>query len=81
MYRFQILAYEAELNNPDMPGVLSKATEIIVTANSTADALNEARTIYIAKNYFIKSIHKLDEQKAVQVVETVVREPRRKKAE
>ena len=66
MYRYQILAYEAELNNPDMPGLLSKATEIIVNANTTPDALAEAREIYMAKNYFIKSIQKIDEEESAQ---------------
>ena len=62
MYRFQILAYKEELkdNSTEIP-FLNKVTEIWIIAKTAAEALNEAKTIFVAPYYHIRRIDKIIE--------------------
>ncbi len=56
MYKFLIVAYDHKIDDNQM---LTDATEIWIDATNSADALAEAKRIFIAKNYFIKRIEKI----------------------
>ena len=62
MYRFQILAYEEELKDAssEIP-FLNKVTEIWIIAKDAAEAMAEAKSIYITTHYHIRRIDKIIE--------------------
>lgn len=55
MYRFLILAYEKEIEVQETP-MLDKATEIWLICDDAAQALNEAKKVFVAKHYHIRKI-------------------------
>lgn len=57
MYKFLIIAYDLKINENQM---LTDATEIWLDAASSTDALEEAKRIFIARNYIIKRIERLN---------------------
>lgn len=58
MYKFLIIAYENKLDGE--MGILQNATEIHLVADNSAEALTEAKKIYMAKQYWIKRIEKVN---------------------
>ena len=57
MYNFVILAYDSTTEDGTM---LIGATEIILQATSSAEAMLKARHILMAKNYHIKQVIKVN---------------------